>query len=92
MSRHGIDEARAKLKERLRDSVERVQRKPPPPPPELFTKDATCGSCAHRGEEVIGPSCKRPLGLYHCKLRPHYDWQSPSASCRFEPSRYERKG
>lgn len=88
---HALEEARRKLKERLRESAERVQAAPPPPPPELFTKDGTCGSCKHRGDEVIGPSSKKLLGLYHCKLRPHYDWQSPLAECRFEPSRHERK-
>lgn len=86
-----LDDAREQLRKRLREREAARLAPPTPPRPELFTKDQTCGSCMHRGDEVIGPSCKVALGLYHCKLRPSYDWQSPLAECRFQPSRYQRR-
>lgn len=92
MSRTALDDAREQLRRRMRESQARraeAEAAPAPARPELLTTDKTCGSCKHRGEEVIGPSCKKPLGYYHCKLRPHYEWQSPLATCRFEPSKYE---
>lgn len=96
MSKHGLDQARTQLRERLRKSTaaRTVWRSPEPPKRDeahLLTTDQTCGSCQHRGSEVIGPSCKVALGYYRCTLRPDYEWQSPLASCRFEPSRYVRR-